>query len=58
MEGAPSAPSRHAERTVSIVENVIDSAALIGAARELLIRHGEATYRLRITSQNKMILTK
>lgn len=46
------------ERTVSIAAGVIDSAALFGVDRVLVIRHGEATYQLRITAQNKMILTK
>jgi hemin uptake protein HemP len=58
MEAPPPAPSAQPERTVSIAADTVDSAALIGPARELLIRHGDATYRLRITSQNKMILTK
>lgn len=36
----------------------IDSRALFGAAQELLIQHDTQTYRLRITSQGKLILTK
>lgn len=36
----------------------IDTRALFGAAREVLIRHGETLYRLRITSKGKLILTK
>jgi hemin uptake protein HemP len=36
----------------------IDSAALLAGSRELLIRHGDSVYRLRITSTNKLILTK
>ncbi len=31
---------------------------LVGAGREALIRHGEQIYRLRVTAQNKLILTK
>jgi hemin uptake protein HemP len=31
---------------------------LIGAAREVLIRHAGCDYRLRITRQGKLILTK
>lgn len=31
---------------------------LVGTGREALIRHGEQIYRLRVTSQNKLILTK
>ncbi|MBS0550090.1 MAG: hemin uptake protein HemP [Proteobacteria bacterium] len=37
---------------------VIDSTTLMGGRRELIIRHGEETYRLRITASNKLILTK
>jgi len=36
----------------------IDSVTLMGGQRELLIRHGENTYRLRVTASNKLILTK
>lgn len=37
---------------------VIDSVTLMGGRRELIIRHGEDTYRLRVTASNKLILTK
>ncbi|MBY0332698.1 MAG: hemin uptake protein HemP [Acetobacteraceae bacterium] len=37
---------------------VISSAALLAGGRELVIRHGEDEYRLRITGNNKLILTK
>ena len=37
---------------------VVDSATLMGGRRELIIRHGDETYRLRITASNKLILTK
>lgn len=36
----------------------VDSAALLGGRRELIIRHGADTYPLRITASNKLILTK
>lgn len=36
----------------------VTSAALMGGARELLIEHGGALYRLRVTAQGKLILTK
>ena len=35
-----------------------DSRSLFGAARELLIRHNGALYRLRVTRAGKLILTK
>jgi len=34
------------------------SSQLLGAAREVEIEHGDATYRLRVTSMGKLILTK
>jgi len=37
---------------------VVESANLMGGRRELIIRHGEETYRLRVTASNKLILTK
>lgn len=36
----------------------ITSEQLIGSAREVLIRHAGCDYRLRITRQGKLILTK
>ncbi len=37
---------------------IVESATLMGGRRELIIRHGDETYRLRITASNKLILTK
>jgi hemin uptake protein HemP len=34
------------------------SVQLFGSTREILIEHGGAYYRLRITQSNKLILTK
>jgi hemin uptake protein HemP len=45
-------------RNVVVNGNRIDSRALFVATREVLIGHGEETYRLRLTGQNKLILTK
>ena len=36
----------------------VDSRELLAGRRELIIRHGEETYRLRVTASNKLILTK
>jgi len=36
----------------------IDSATLLGPHREVFIRHHGQVYRLRVTSQGKLILTK
>jgi hemin uptake protein HemP len=38
--------------------NRIESRDLFATEREIIIAHGEDTYRLRLTSQNKLILTK
>lgn len=37
---------------------IVESTALMGGQRELMIRHGRETYRLRVTASNKLILTK
>ncbi|MDP1841521.1 MAG: hemin uptake protein HemP [Reyranella sp.] len=37
---------------------VVDSATLMSGRRELIIRHGVESYRLRVTASNKLILTK
>lgn len=36
----------------------IDARALLGEAREIVIMHREQDYRLRVTSNGKLILTK
>jgi hemin uptake protein HemP len=38
--------------------NRIDSRELFSTEREIIIAHGGDIYRLRLTSQNKLILTK
>jgi len=38
--------------------HVITSEVLFNGARELLIKHANESYRLRITNQGKLILTK
>lgn len=38
--------------------NRIDSRELFQSEREIMIAHGDEMYRLRLTSQNKLILTK
>jgi len=55
----PSGATRQdSSRQVSINGNRLDSGELFQTSRELIIAHGEETYRLRLTSQNKLILTK
>jgi len=36
----------------------IESRTLLAGHREVLIRHGEDTYKLKLTSNNKLILMK
>lgn len=45
-------------RDVAIVDHRIDSRDLFVATREVTIAHGDDVYRLRLTAQNKLILTK
>jgi hemin uptake protein HemP len=53
----PSASSVEA-RKINVVGNRIDSRELFVNTRELTISHGADVYRLRLTAQNKLILTK
>lgn len=48
------------ERSVRVlpVEGILDSEALLNGQREVLIQHGDRLYRLRHTSNDKLILTK
>jgi hemin uptake protein HemP len=41
-----------------VADRPVDSVTLMKGRRELIIRHGADTYRLRITASNKLILTK
>ena len=58
MDQPPRAMREPAPEPAGSPSRVVDSTTLMGERRELLIRHGEATYRLRITASNKLILTK
>jgi len=53
---SPSRPT--AARTIPVADHRIDSRDLFIGTRELVISHGHEIYRLRLTSQNKLILTK
>ena len=46
------------ERSIAVVDNRIDSRDLFVSTREITIAHGAEVYRLRLTAQNKLILTK
>lgn len=47
-----------ATRSIVVHGIRIDSRELFATEREIIIAHGEENYRLRLTSQNKLILTK
>ncbi|PZP62459.1 hemin uptake protein HemP [Pseudoxanthomonas winnipegensis] len=56
----PHADTRAAERGPRAVPpaETLDSEALLKGRREILIQHGDRVYRLRHTSNDKLILTK
>jgi len=58
MNHQPRVPRAAAPEPSGSSPLIIDSAILMDGRRELIIRHGDATYRLRITASNKLILTK
>ena len=45
-------------RKINITADQIDSRDLFTNTREITIAHGADVYRLRLTAQNKLILTK
>ena len=45
-------------RMISVTGHELDSRDLFMGTREVIIHHGGEVYRLRLTSQNKLILTK
>jgi hemin uptake protein HemP len=55
IEGEQAAP---AERKIAVSGDRIDSRDLFAGSREIIIGHGSDSYRLRLTAQNKLILTK
>jgi hemin uptake protein HemP len=56
MERADTTAS--AIRFLTVSGNRIESRELFSNEREIIIAHGEDAYRLRLTSQSKLILTK
>lgn len=52
--GRPSATAR----AIPMVDAQLDSRDLFAAGRLITIAHGDQTYQLRLTAQNKLILTK
>ena len=54
----PAADTTAGVRSIELADHRIDSRALFVDTREIVISHGDETYRLRLTAQNKLILTK
>lgn len=46
------------KRSVSLEDNKVSSIALFDNSKEIIIEHMEEEYRLRITGNGKLILTK
>ncbi len=58
IAGKTSQSNAEGRRDVAMVDHRIDSRDLFSATREVTISHGGDVYRLRLTAQNKLILTK
>ncbi len=56
-EGASADATSHTRR-IAIIDQQIDSREIFTNTREVMIAHGKDVYRLRLTAQNKLILTK
>lgn len=50
--------SAQKNRAVPVLDEKIDSRDLFADGRVVTITHGSQAYQLRLTSQNKLILTK
>jgi len=46
------------QRCVTLTDNCVESQDLFVGIRDIVIRHGRDIYHLRLTAQNKLILTK
>lgn len=51
-------PMSSPARRIDMISDRIDSRDLFIGTREVIIAHGSESYRLRLTAQNKLILTK
>lgn len=50
--------AEHGERSIPMRDHRMESGELFVGTKEIMIAHGSETYRLRLTAQNKLILTK
>ena len=51
-------PPPGAKRHITMTDNRLESRDLFIGTRDIVIGHGAEAYRLRLTAQNKLILTK
>jgi hemin uptake protein HemP len=58
MAGEARAAEAPKEPREPVPPRTLRSAALLGAGREIVILHGGEAYRLRVTRNGKLILTK
>ncbi len=58
MKPAPSVPANRQPASPPAAPRPLESGELFGGRDEVLIVHGNETYRLRRTRQGKLILTK
>ena len=56
--GGPADVAATPARSIPMVAQRLDSRDLFVGTREIIIAHEGESYRLRLTSQNKLILTK
>lgn len=50
--------ARTSPRTITVIGDRIRSRELFASRRQITIEHGDDLYSLRLTAQNKLILTK
>ncbi len=50
--------AKHPNRQITMIGQQLDSQQIFQGGREVMILHGQEIYRLRLTAQNKLILTK
>lgn len=58
ISAPPAGSSVARDRPIAMIDHRIDSRELFATGREITIAHGGELYRLRLTAQNKLILTK
>lgn len=58
IESKRTASPPSSERAITVTDNSVDTRDIFIDTREVTITHGSERYRLRLTAQNKLILTK